>query len=78
MNNDEILKRIFEKVSNIEDYLEEINQNIGILLEENEDNKLEHLMLMTRFENLADFIKDKYNVVLEENEEYLTKDCRGD
>ena len=78
MNNDEILKRIFEKVSNIEDYLEEINQNIGSLLEENEDNKLEHLMLMTRFENLADFIKDKYNVVLEENEEYLTKDCRGD
>lgn len=61
---------IYEKIANIEDMLEEISQNTRILIKENEDNRNENLLLMTRFENLADFVKDKYNIVIEENKTY--------
>ena len=74
---EKILEMIFERISNIEDNLEQINNNIHILLKDNDDKKTEQLLLMTRFENLADFIREQYNVVIEEKEEYIKEELEN-
>lgn len=74
---EKILEMIFERISNIEDNLEQINNNIHILLKDNDDKKTEQLLLMTRFENLTDFIKEQYNVVIEEKEEYIKEELEN-
>ena len=74
MKETEINKVIFERISNIEDILEEMNKNIQILLNEKENDKNEQILLMTRFENLADFIRYRYNVVIEQKEKYISTD----
>lgn len=63
-------EKILEKITFIEEILKEMNQNVRTLLKENEDKKNEQLLVITRLENLADFIKNKHNVVIEEKEEY--------
>lgn len=74
---EKILEMIFERISNIEDNLDQINNNIHILLKDNDDKKTEQLLLMTRFENLADFIREQYNVVIEEKEEYIKEELEN-
>ncbi len=74
---EKILEMIFERISNIEDNLDQINNNIHILLKDNDDKKTEQLLLMTRFENLTDFIREQYNVVIEEKEEYIKEELEN-
>lgn len=67
--NDEILN----KLSSIEATVEEIYKELIRLRRENDDRSLEQIQVMTRIENIADFIKTRYNVVVEEKEKFVAE-----
>lgn len=67
--NEEILSRI----SNIEATIEEIYKEIIKIQKENEDRILEQIQIMTRIENIADFIKTRYDIVVEEKEKFVAE-----
>lgn len=67
--NEEILSRI----SNIEATIEEIYKEIIKIEKENEDRILEQIQIMTRIENIADFIKTRYDIVVEEKEKFVSE-----
>lgn len=67
--NDEIIKRL----SNIEAIIEDIYEEIKAIRMENEDRSLEQFHVMSRIENIADFVKSRYNVLLEENEKFMVE-----
>ncbi len=54
---DEILQKILE----IEININEIFKEIVKIKNKNEENKLEQFHIMTRIENIADFIESRYN-----------------
>lgn len=76
MNENDIFKNMFEKISNMEKMIEETNQKMSIILKQNEDTRNENIILITRFENLTEFIRDKFNIVIEETEEYNSEIIR--
>lgn len=65
-NEEEILLRI----NVIEDMLEKIYKEVLDIRRETEEKSLEQFHVMTRLENIADFIKDRYDVVVEEKEKF--------
>lgn len=67
--NDEILKKLL----NIESTIEEIHKEILKIRKENDDRILEQLHIMTRIENIADFIKTRYDIVVEEKEKFVSQ-----
>lgn len=67
--NDEILL----KLSSIENVVNEIQNQMQNLLKENADKSLEQIQIMLRIENIADFIKTRYNAVVEEKEKFITE-----
>ncbi|MCI8291001.1 MAG: hypothetical protein HFJ25_01920 [Clostridia bacterium] len=69
IKNDELL----EKLLNIETTIEEIYKEIIKIRKENDDKVLEQIHVMTRLENIADFIKTRYNVVVEEKAKFVTE-----
>ena len=69
-NENEILERLLK----IEATTEEIYEEILRIRKENDDRILEQIHIMTRIENIADFIKTRYDVVVENNEEFLVED----
>ena len=62
-NNCKQYKKILYKLTRIESKLD-------IALKKNEERKNAELMIMTRLENIADFLRNNYNVVIEERELY--------
>lgn len=67
--NDEILNRIL----NIETTIEEIYKEVIKIRQENDNRTLEQIHIMTRIENIADFIKSRYDIVIEEKEKFITE-----
>ena len=47
-------------------------------IQKNEEKSLEQFHVMTRLENIADFIKDRYDVVVEEKEEFNNEKMEND
>lgn len=68
-----INEEIFLRLSNIEATNEEIYKEIIKIRKENEDKALEQVHIMTRLENLADFIKTRYDVVIEEKQKFIAE-----
>ena len=64
---------ILQKLLNIETTIEEIYKEIIKIKKENEKGKLEQIHIMTRIENIADFIETRYNIVVEEKEKFITE-----
>lgn len=50
--------------------LELIERQLDYNLKNYEENKNAQLMIMERLENIADFLRNNYNVVIEERERY--------
>ncbi len=73
-SNDEILLRM----KLIESKLEIIHMEIMDIKRQNEEKSLEQFHVMTRLENIADFIKDRYDVVVEEKEEFNNEKMEND
>ena len=69
-NENEILERLLK----IEATTEKIYEEILRIRKENDDRILEQIHIMTRIENIADFIKTRYDVVVENKEEFLVED----
>ena len=69
-NENEILERLLK----IEATTEKIYEEILKIRKENDDRILEQIHIMTRIENIADFIKTRYDVVVENKEEFLVED----
>lgn len=69
IKNDELL----EKLLDIETTIEEIYKEILKIRKENDDRILEQIHIMTRIENIADFIKTRYNTVVEEKEKFVAE-----
>ncbi len=67
--NDEILKKLL----NIESTIGEIYKEILKIRKENDDRILEQIHIMTRIENIADFIKTRYDIVVEEKEKFVSQ-----
>lgn len=67
--NEEIISRL----SNIETTNEEIYKEIIKLRKDSENKILEQMHIMTRLENIADFIKSRYDVVVEEKEKFMSE-----
>lgn len=65
-NEEEILLRM----NTIENMLEEIYKEVLDIRRESEEKSLEQFHVMTRLENIADFIKDRYDVVVEEKAKF--------
>lgn len=53
---------IMIKLLNIETTIEEIFKEITKIRKENDNRILEQTHIIIRLENMADFIKDKYNI----------------
>lgn len=64
---------ILQKLLNIETTIEEIYKEIIKIKKENEKGKLEQIHIMTRIENIADFIETRYNIVVEEKEKFIAE-----
>lgn len=60
-NIHKINKRIYKK-------LEKIESKIGQVLSDYEQNKNNNFLIINRLENIADFLRNNYNVVIEERE----------
>lgn len=73
-SSDEILLRM----KLIESKLEKIHMEIIDIKRQNDEKSLEQFHVMTRLENIADFIKDRYDVVVEEKEEFNTEKMEND
>ena len=73
-SSDEILLRM----KLIESKLEKIHMEIIDIKRQNDEKSLEQFHVMTRLENIADFIKDRYDVVVEEKEEFNTEKMDND
>ena len=67
--NEEIISRLL----NIEVTNEEIYKEIIKIRKDNEEKILEQIHIMTRIENIADFIKSRYDVVVEEKEKFIAE-----
>lgn len=67
-------KEISERLLKIEATTEKIYEEILKIRKENDDRILEQIHIMTRIENIADFIKTRYDVVVENKEEFLVED----
>ena len=64
---DEELKRLYK---NYNYRLTQIERKIDYCIKNYEENKNADLMIIARLENIADFLKNNYNVVIEEKEKY--------
>lgn len=64
---------ILIKLDNLENMINEIYKEMLNLKKENEDKSLEQIQIMLRIENIADFIKTRYNIVVEEKEKFITE-----
>ena len=73
-SSDEILLRM----KLIESKLEKIHMEIIDIKRQNDEKSLEQFHVMTRWENIADFSKDRYDVVVEEKEEFNTEKMEND
>lgn len=71
---DEILLRI----NSLESMLEKIYREVLGIKRDNDDKSLEQFHIMTRLENIADFIKDRYDVVVEEKENFEVQKMEND
>lgn len=67
--NDKILERLL----NIETTIGEIYKEVLKIRKENDDRILEQIHIMTRIENIADFIKTRYDIVVEEKEKFVAE-----
>ena len=63
-------EQILQKISEIEKMIKNLQSDILIIKEEIESKNLEQFHIMTRIENIADFIKDRYDIVVEEKEKF--------
>lgn len=70
MNSDEIIK----KLEKIEKSIEELNKNINDINQEYKDNQNSQILLLTKIENIADFIRNQYNIVIEDEEKFTVID----
>ena len=61
---------ILSKLDSIEATTEEIYKEIIKIKKDFDDKKFEQLSVMFRLENIADFLKDRYDVVIEEKEKF--------
>lgn len=61
---------IVSRLVSIEATTEEIYKELIKIKKDLDDKKLEQMIIMTRLENIADFLKDRYNVVIEEKEKF--------
>ena len=66
-------EQILQKISEIEKMIKNLQNDILIIKEEIESKNLEQFHIMTRIENIADFIKDRYDIVVEEKEKFNTE-----
>ena len=66
-------EQILQKISEIEKMIKNLQDDILIIKEEIEGKNLEQFHIMTRIENIADFIKDRYDIVVEEKEKFNTE-----
>ena len=66
-------EQILQKISEIEKMIKNLQSDILIIKEEIESKNLEQFHIMTRIENIADFIKDRYDIVVEEKEKFNTE-----
>lgn len=63
-------KEILQKISEIGKMIENLQNTVLIIKEEIESKNLEQFHIMTKIENIADFIKDRYDIVVEEKEKF--------
>ena len=61
---------ILLKINSIESTMENIYKEIIEIRREMEYKHLEQFQVMSRLENIADFIQDRYDVVVEEKEKF--------
>ncbi len=61
---------ILSRLISIETTTEEIYKEIIKIRRELDEKKLEQMLVITRLENIADFLKDRYDVVIEEKEKF--------
>ena len=61
---------IMSRLVSIEATTEEIYKELIKIKKDLDDKKLEQMIIMTRLENIADFLKDRYDVVIEEKEKF--------
>lgn len=61
---------IVSRLVSIEATTEEIYKELIKIKKDLDDKKLEQMIIMTRLENIADFLKDRYDVVIEEKEKF--------
>lgn len=64
---------IVSRLVSIETTTEEIYKEIIRIKKDFDDKKLEQIAIMTRLENIADFLKDRYDVITEEKEKFNTE-----
>ena len=63
-------KQILQKIKKKKKMIKNLQSDILIIKEEIESKNLEQFHIMTRIENIADFIKDRYDIVVEEKEKF--------
>ena len=61
---------ILSRLVSIEATTEEIYKEIIKIKKDFDDKKFEQMSVMVRLENIADFLKDRYDVVIEEKEKF--------
>lgn len=69
---------ILLKINSLETMIEKIYREILEIKRENDDKSLEQFHIMTRLENIADFIKDRYDIVVEEKEKFEVQKMEND
>ena len=63
-------EKIIKYCKRINYKLDRIERKLNYCVKKYEESKNADLMIITRLENIADFLKNNYNVVIEENEKY--------
>ena len=61
---------ILSRLISIETTTEEIYKEIIKIRKELDEKKLDQMLVVTRLENIADFLKDRYDIVIEEKEKF--------
>lgn len=60
----------YYQYKNLDYRLKKMEKNLESILKKFEENRNADLMIISRLENIADFLKNNYNVVIEEKEKY--------
>lgn len=64
------IDKVLIRLNSIEDTIEQIYKEIIGIRQSMDERELEQFQVMTRLENIADFIKDRYDIVVEEKEKF--------